>query len=157
MSKRQQPSRAPAPCQGIAALMLDSVFAWAAAFVWWGLSRAAKSANAARPLKQNPYRERFIRVETFHGLPARNNSEVRSTMRKLFARPLLAVLTAAMLVAGPSSPLLAQEQAQNPKPQASPEKGGTYALGSAKYNFTKAPRPFPNLIAPYRPVSVGPQ
>jgi len=78
-------------------------------------------------------------------------------MRKQFARPLLAVLTAAMLVAGPSSPLFAQEQVQNPKPQTGQEKGGTFSLGSARYNFTNAPRPFPNLIAPYRPISVDPQ
>jgi outer membrane protein len=75
-------------------------------------------------------------------------------MRKQFARPLLAVLTAAMLVAGPSTPLFAQEQVQNPKPQASQEKGGTFSLGSAKYNFSTAPRPFPNLIAPYKSISI---
>jgi outer membrane protein len=78
-------------------------------------------------------------------------------MRKQFARPLLAVLTAAMLVAGPSTPLFAQEQVQNPKPQTGQEKGGAISLGSAKHNFTNAPRPFPNLIAPYRPISVDPQ
>jgi len=78
-------------------------------------------------------------------------------MRKQFARPLLAVLTAALLVAGPGSPLLAQ-QPENPKPQASPgNAGGTISLGSAKHNFSNAPKPFPNLIAPYQPISVDPQ
>lgn len=77
-------------------------------------------------------------------------------MRKQFARPLLAVLTAAMLVAGPSSPLFAQEP-QNPTPQAAPEKpAGTFSLGVAKYDFTRPPRPFPNFIAPYRPISIAP-
>src|SRR5262245_19278482 len=78
-------------------------------------------------------------------------------MRKQYARPLFAVLTAAMLLAGPSSPLFAQEPAQNPAPQAAPEKpAGTFSLGSAKHNFTHPLNPFPNLIAPYRPISVDP-
>jgi outer membrane protein TolC len=76
-------------------------------------------------------------------------------MRKQFARPLWAVLTAATLVAGPSSPLFAQEPAQNPTPQAAPENpAGTFSLGVAKYNFTRPPKPFPNLIAPYRQISM---
>jgi len=78
-------------------------------------------------------------------------------MTKQSARPLLAVLMAAMLVGGPSSPVFAQEPAQNPTPQAAPEKpAGMFSLGTAKHNFTRAPRPFPNLIAPYRPISVDP-
>src|SRR5262249_40078808 len=71
-------------------------------------------------------------------------------------RPLLAVLTAAMLVAGPSSPLFAQEPPQNPTPQTTQEKTGTFSLGSSKRDFSHAPKPFPNLIAPYRPISIGP-
>jgi outer membrane protein TolC len=78
-------------------------------------------------------------------------------MRKLFARPLFAVWTAATLVAGPSSMLYAQEPVQNPTPQAAPEKpAGTISLGLAKYDFTRPPKPFPNLIAPYRSISVEP-
>jgi len=29
------------------------------------------------------------------------------------------------------------------------------SLGSAKYNYTRAPRPFPNLFAPYSPIKIG--
>lgn len=79
-------------------------------------------------------------------------------MRKQFARPLLAVLTATMLVAGPNSPLFAQEPPQNPTPQgqpAQPDKSApAVSLGTAKYHFNRAPRPFPNLIAPYRSVTI---
>ena len=72
------------------------------------------------------------------------------------ARPLLAILTAAMIVAAPVSPAFAQEPAQNPTPQAAePAKSTeTFSLGSAKHNFTRAPKPFPNLIAPYKPISI---
>jgi len=78
-------------------------------------------------------------------------------MRKQFARPLWAVLTAAMLVAGPSSPLFAQEPAQNPTPQTTQDKAtGTFSLGSSKRDYSHAPKPFPNLIAPYRPIAVEP-
>src|SRR5215475_14209895 len=82
---------------------------------------------------------------------------MRSTMRKQYARPLLAILTAAMLVAAPGTPLFAQEPVQNPTPQTTQDKGsGTFSLGSSKRDFSHAPKPFPNLIAPYRPISIGP-
>jgi outer membrane protein len=79
-------------------------------------------------------------------------------MRKQSARPLLAILMAVMIVAGPASPAFAQEPAQNPTPQATPPAASAatpVALGSAKYNFTQAPKPFPNLIAPYTPIHIG--
>jgi outer membrane protein len=77
-------------------------------------------------------------------------------MRKQSARPLLAILMAAMIVTGPVSPAFAQETAQNPTPQATePARTITpVSLGSAKYNFTRAPKGFPNLIAPYQPIHV---
>ena len=77
-------------------------------------------------------------------------------MRKQFARPLLAVWTAAMIVVGPVSPAFAQEPVQNPAPQAKPSADSIapVSLGSAKYNFTRAPKPFPNLIAPYKPIRI---
>ncbi len=30
------------------------------------------------------------------------------------------------------------------------------SLGSAKYNYTRTPRPFPNLLAPYSPIKIAP-
>lgn len=77
-----------------------------------------------------------------------------------FARPLLAVVLATTLVGGPLSPAFAQEAQQNPPAQAPPAKASAQpipvSLGSAKYNFSRAPRPFPNLFAPYRPIKVEP-
>lgn len=74
----------------------------------------------------------------------------------LFARPLLATLLAVTLVGGPISPTFAQDTPQNPpapqvKPSAAPIP---VSLGSAKYNFSRGPKAFPNLINPYRPIHI---
>src|SRR5260370_19890493 len=61
-----------------------------------------------------------------------------------------------MLVGAPIPPALGQDAPQNP--QAAPAKSATpivpVSLGSAKYNFIRAPRAFPNLINPYRPIRI---
>ncbi len=80
----------------------------------------------------------------------------------LFARPLLAAVLAMTLAGGPTSPAFAQEPQQNPPAPAPPGAATAktpgepipVSLGSAKYHFTHAPRPFPNLIAPYRPIKI---
>jgi outer membrane protein len=87
------------------------------------------------------------------------------------ARPTLASFLAVMLAGGP---LWAQDQQQQ-QPAPAPQKPGLPApqatgpdaykpgptnppipvsLGVSKYNYTRAPRPFPNLIAPYRSIRV---
>ncbi len=79
----------------------------------------------------------------------------------LFARPLLAVILAMTLAGGPISPAYAQEAPQNPPP-APAAKAQTSAtvtpisLGTAKHHFTRPPRPFPNLFAPYHAIKVEP-
>jgi outer membrane protein len=78
---------------------------------------------------------------------------------KLFARPLLAVILTMMLVGGPVSPAFAQDAPQNPPPAPAPKAAAApvpISLGSAKYHFTRAPKPFPNLFAPYRPIKIEP-
>lgn len=73
-------------------------------------------------------------------------------MKTLFARPLLAAVLAVTLVGGPVSPAFGQDAQQNP-PAAEAKPATTIvpiSLGSAKYNYTRAPRPFPNIINPYR-------
>lgn len=87
----------------------------------------------------------------------------------LFARPLLAAVLAMTLAGGPSSPAFAQEPQQNPPAPAPPAPPAPNApaaktpgepipvsLGSAKYHFTRAPRPFPNIFAPYRAIKIEP-
>lgn len=78
---------------------------------------------------------------------------------KLFARPLLAAILAMTLVGGPVSPAFAQDTPQNPPPAPAPKAVAApvpISLGSAKYHFTRAPKPFPNLFAPYRPIKIEP-
>ena len=43
-------------------------------------------------------------------------------------------------------------RSKRPRPANSPAP--TVSLGSSKYNFTRGPRSFPNLIAPYTPISI---
>jgi outer membrane protein len=77
-------------------------------------------------------------------------------MKTLSARPLLAAILAVTLVGGPISPAFGQDAPQSG--QAAPAKAGTtivpVSLGSAKYNYTRAPRAFPNIIAPYSPIRI---
>src|SRR5437667_5181044 len=77
-------------------------------------------------------------------------------MKTLYARPLLAAILTATLVGGPISPAFAQDAPQNP--QAAQAKPATaivpVSLGTAKYNYTRAPKPVPNLYAPYSPIKI---
>ena len=73
------------------------------------------------------------------------------------AKPLLAVFSAALLVAGPISPVFAQ----NPPPTpASTPQGSTIApvssLGLAKHDFTHGPGAFPNILKPYQSIHIEP-
>ncbi|HEY6267505.1 MAG TPA: TolC family protein [Candidatus Acidoferrum sp.] len=78
-------------------------------------------------------------------------------MKTSYARPLLAAILAATLVGGPISPAFGQDAPQNP--QAPPAKTTApivpVSLGSAKYNYSHAPKAFPNLFAPYSPLKIG--
>jgi len=80
----------------------------------------------------------------------------------LFARPLLAVILAATLVGGPVSPAYAQGAPQNPPPAPAPQAKTTseattpISLGTTKHHYSRAPRPFPNIFAPYHAIKVEP-
>lgn len=81
--------------------------------------------------------------------------------RPPLARTMLAAILAITLAGGPVSPAYAQDTPQNPPPaqaaQAKPSAATTlYSLGTAKYHFNRAPRPLPNLFAPYRAIQVPP-
>jgi outer membrane protein TolC len=81
----------------------------------------------------------------------------------LAARAFLAILMAALLVAGPLSPAFAQSSSQNPPanpapaPSAAPQ-GSSIApvssLGLAKYDFTVPPQAFPSLLKPYQQIKI---
>src|SRR5215472_9279797 len=71
---------------------------------------------------------------------------------------LKAILLASVLAVGTSSPAFAQSASQNPTTPAQTTVGTgatpPISLGMSKYNYSRAPKAFPNLIAPYNPVSI---
>ena len=76
-------------------------------------------------------------------------------MKTQFFRPLLAAFLIGAMAGAPVAPLYAQEPA-TAKPQA-PEKGAVpVSLGVSKYDYTKAPSPFPKIWAPYQMNAVAP-
>jgi outer membrane protein len=79
-------------------------------------------------------------------------------MMKQLVRSLTAVWLALFLAFGGATPAFPQNAGQNPTAPAQTTVGtGTLppiSLGLSKYNYSRAPKPFPNLIAPYTPVSI---
>jgi outer membrane protein TolC len=79
-------------------------------------------------------------------------------MMTQFVRPLIATLLAVLLAVGTLSPAYAQDapavQSPTGEPRPANSPSPTVSLGSSKYNFTRGPRSFPNLIAPYSPISI---
>jgi len=77
-------------------------------------------------------------------------------MTKTFVRPLLAATLACTLAFSPALLTYAQEPQAPAVPAPATNAVPSVSLGVAKYNYTKAPKPFPNLFAPYQPISVDP-
>src|SRR2546430_4337303 len=79
--------------------------------------------------------------------------------RPPLARTMLAAFLAVTLAGGTASPAFAQGAPQNPPPapQAKSSADTTpYSLGIAKHHYTRAPRPLPNLFAPYHAIKIEP-
>jgi outer membrane protein len=75
-------------------------------------------------------------------------------MKTPFARPLLAAVLAVTLVGGPISPAFGQDAPQSPPPAPAATSAVPVSLGLAKYNYIRAPKPFPDITAPYRPIKI---
>jgi outer membrane protein TolC len=79
-------------------------------------------------------------------------------MMKQLVRPLMATLLAATLALGSASPSFAQSAGQNPSTPAQTTIGTgatpPISLGLAKYNYSRAPKVLPNLIAPYSGINI---
>src|SRR3979490_2560085 len=88
-----------------------------------------------------------------------------------FARPTLAAFLAVLVAGGPvwaqdppqQQPAPAPERPGLPTPQTPAQEVYTappahpaipVSLGTSKYHYTRAPKAFPNLIAPYRPIPI---
>jgi len=99
-------------------------------------------------------------------------STLRAAAKRLgqLTRPMLAAFLAVLVGVGP---VWAQDAPQQQQPAPAPQKPGLptpaqevsntppptnppipVSLGSSKYHYTRAPKGFPNLIAPYRPINV---
>lgn len=79
-------------------------------------------------------------------------------MMKQLVRPLTAILLASALAVGTTTPAFAQNAGQNPSTPAQTTVGTgatpSVALGMSKYSYSRAPKAFPNLIAPYSGVNI---
>src|SRR5215470_1469906 len=79
-------------------------------------------------------------------------------MMKQLVRSLTAMWLALFLAFGATTPSLAQNAGQNPTTPAQTTVGTgatpPISLGMSKYNYTRAPKAFPNLIAPYSGVNI---
>ncbi|MBS1841869.1 MAG: TolC family protein [Acidobacteria bacterium] len=76
-------------------------------------------------------------------------------MMKTFVRPLVAASLAWALLFSPALLTYAQDAPAAPAP-AQNAAATTVSLGVSKYHYTRAPKPFPNLLAPYTPIKVEP-
>jgi outer membrane protein TolC len=75
---------------------------------------------------------------------------------KTFVRPLVAATLACALSFSPALLTYAQDAPAAQAPAAPQSSTGQFSLGVAKYNYTHAPKAFPNLIAPYKSIKVEP-
>jgi outer membrane protein len=77
-------------------------------------------------------------------------------MKKLSLKSLLSAVLAGILAGAPVSPAFAQEPAATQAAKPVAQGGVPISLGVSKFNFTRSPKPFPNLFAPYKSQYVAP-
>jgi outer membrane protein len=77
-------------------------------------------------------------------------------MKMPFVRPLLAALLIGVTAGTPIAPVLAQEPSSPSQNKAVVQGGVPISLGVAKYDFSRAPSWFPNILNPYREQYVEP-
>ena len=70
-------------------------------------------------------------------------------MMKQFVRPLMATLLAVILALGTAAPSFAQNPSAPAQTTVGTGATPPISLGMAKYHYSRAPKPFPNLVAPY--------
>ncbi|HTZ46218.1 MAG TPA: TolC family protein [Verrucomicrobiae bacterium] len=77
-------------------------------------------------------------------------------MKKPFVRPLLAALLIGVMAGTPVAPVSAQEPSSPSQSKAAAQGGVPISLGVAKYDYSRGPSWFPNIINPYREQYVEP-
>jgi len=77
-------------------------------------------------------------------------------MKNPFFRPLLAAVLVGVMAGTPIAPIFAQEPASPAQGHVAAQGGVPISLGVSKFDFSRAPKAFPNLINPYRMQYVDP-
>ncbi len=77
-------------------------------------------------------------------------------MKKPLVRPLLAAILVGVMAGTPVTPILAQEPSSPAQGHAAAQGGVPISLGVSKFDFSRAPSWFPNIINPYRTQYVDP-
>ncbi len=75
---------------------------------------------------------------------------------KTFFRPLLAGLLVGVLAGSPVAPVFAQEPASPAQGHAAAQGGVPISLGVSKFDYSRPPKAFPNLVNPYRMQYIDP-
>ncbi len=70
-------------------------------------------------------------------------------MNTSFRRPLLASILTVLMVTAPITPTLAQEPAPSTTPHNVAQGAVPISLGISKFDYTRAPKQFPNFFSPY--------
>ena len=77
-------------------------------------------------------------------------------MKKPFVRPLLAAILAGAIAGTPVVPTFAQEPSSPSQTKAVAQGGVPISLGASKFNYSRPPSWFPDIINPYRQQYVAP-
>jgi outer membrane protein len=77
-------------------------------------------------------------------------------MKKPFVRPLLAAMLIGVMANTPVAPVLAQEPSSPSQGHAAAQGGVPISLGVSKFDYSRPPSAFPNIINPYRQNDVAP-
>jgi outer membrane protein len=77
-------------------------------------------------------------------------------MKMLSFRSLLTAVLTGALAGTPAAPVLAQGPPSTPQPQTAPQGGVPISLGVSKFDYSRPPSPFPDIINPYRMQNIAP-
>jgi outer membrane protein len=77
-------------------------------------------------------------------------------MKMLSFRTLLTAVLIGALAGTPVTPVLAQSPPAAPQPQTAPQGGVPISLGVSKFDYSRPPSPFPDIVNPYRMQNIAP-
>jgi hypothetical protein len=77
-------------------------------------------------------------------------------MKKPFVRPLLAAVLVGIMAGTPLAPVRAQEPSSPAQGHAAAQGGVPISLGLSKFDYSRPPSAFPNILNPYLVHNVDP-